>query len=102
MKKQKNIEVYTDELSIATFRYAPDNAPANEQEKEEWLTRLNTALLNNLQKNGELFVSNAMLNEKYLLRSCIVNFRTSLEDITAIPKIIVRYGQEAEREVGGS
>ena len=102
LKKQKNIEVYTDDLSIATFRYAPDNAPSNEQEKEEWLTRLNTALLNNLQKNGELFVSNAMLEGKYLLRSCIVNFRTSLEDITAIPKIIVRYGQEAEREVGGS
>ncbi|WP_276500426.1 pyridoxal phosphate-dependent decarboxylase family protein [Terrimonas pollutisoli] len=101
LKKQKNIEVYTDDLSITTFRYTPDNAPSNEQEKEEWLTRLNTALLNNLQKNGELFVSNAMLDGKYLLRSCIVNFRTSLEDIKGIPKIIVRYGQEAEKELKG-
>jgi hypothetical protein len=68
--------------------------------KEDYLNRLNTRLLENLQRQGELFVSNTMLDEKYLLRSCIVNFRTSSKDIKAIPGIIVRYGEQAELEIG--
>jgi hypothetical protein len=40
-----------------------------------------------------------MLDGKYLLRSCIVNFRTSMEDIKAIPAMIIRYGKEAEKEL---
>ena len=99
LKQQENIEVYTDDLSITTFRYIPDRLPAGEAEKEEYLNKVNTALLNNLQSSGELFVSNAMLDGKYLLRSCIVNFRTSMEDIKAIPAIITRYGKEAEKEL---
>lgn len=96
LARHKNIEVYTDELSITTFRYVPDNLPG--EGKEEYLNKLNTILLSNLQQRGELFVSNAMLDGKYLLRSCIVNFRTSMEHIKAIPEIIMRYGEEAQRE----
>lgn len=100
LKRQQNIEVFVGELSINTFRYVPDQLPAAGNEKEEYLNKLNTCLLDRLQAGGELFVSNAMLDGKYLLRSCIVNFRTSLHDIRAIPEIIIRYGKAAEIEIG--
>lgn len=100
LKRQPNIEVYAGELSINTFRYVPDQLPVAGNEKEEYLNKLNTCLLDRLQAGGELFVSNAMLDGKYLLRSCIVNFRTSLQDIMAIPGIIIRYGKAAEVEIG--
>jgi len=46
-----------------------------------------------LQKGGELFLSNAVVDGKYLLRACVVNFRTSTDDIDALPEIIVREGR---------
>jgi hypothetical protein len=47
-------------------------------------------LLGQLQKSGEAFPSNALVGGKYLLRVCIVNFRTSLEDIETVPVWILK------------
>jgi hypothetical protein len=46
-----------------------------------------------LQVDGELFVSNAVINGAYLLRACIVNFRTGQSDVEAVPEIVVRTGR---------
>jgi hypothetical protein len=59
---------------------------------EEYLNKLNEKLLTELQNSGKAFISNALIGEKYLLRSCIVNFRTSLEDVRALPEIVTRLG----------
>jgi glutamate/tyrosine decarboxylase-like PLP-dependent enzyme len=96
--KYKSLESFTDELSITTFRYVPEDLK-NDLTQLEYLNKLNTELLARLQKRGELFVSNAVWKENYVLRSCIVNFRTSLEDIMAIPSIIVKYGEEVDKEM---
>jgi hypothetical protein len=45
------------------------------------LNILNEALLHSLQRGGDVFLSNAIVNEKYCLRGCIVNFRTTEKDI---------------------
>ena len=50
--------------------------------------------MNELQTGGELFLSNAIVNEMYCLRACVVNFRTSRKDIEEIVEIIVRVGRE--------
>jgi hypothetical protein len=52
-----------------------------------------------LQKGGELFVSNAVVGGKYLLRACIVNFRTSTDDINALPEIVVREGRAIDASI---
>lgn len=96
LNQHKNLETFPGDLSITTFRYVPDEFPAGE---EEYLNQLNMRLLDNLQRSGELFVSNTLLDGKYLLRSCIVNFRTSIEDVKVIPGIVMRYGKEAEKEM---
>ena len=54
---------------------------------------LNTALLDALQRGGELFVSNAVIRGRYALRACIVNFHTSAADVEALPGIVVAQGR---------
>jgi hypothetical protein len=61
-----------------------------------YLNRLNEALLERIQVSGEAFVSNAVVNGRFLLRACIVNFRTSEGDVDALPAIVVRLGREVD------
>jgi aromatic-L-amino-acid decarboxylase len=54
-----------------------------------------------LQKGGEIFLSNAVVSDKYCLRGCIVNFRTSRKDIREIVEIIVREGRRIHKQLQG-
>ena len=90
------LEAVTHNLSITTFRFIPASVA-----DEAYLNHLNEELLNRLQKGGEVFVSNAVVDGKYLLRACIVNFRTSLSDIEALAEIVVREGRTLDSEMRG-
>jgi hypothetical protein len=63
---------------------------------EAYLNQLNTELLTRLQNSGDAYLSNAVIDGKFALRACVVNFRTSLEDIAALPEIVLRIGREAD------
>jgi aromatic-L-amino-acid decarboxylase len=80
------LEARTQNLSITTFRLRPPGVDEDE------LDRLNQELLERLQTGGEAFVSNAVIDGAYFLRACIVNFRTTEEDIRALPEIVKRVG----------
>ena len=82
-------------LSIATFRFVPP-ALAGRDGASEYLDELNKEILARLQTGGEAFVSNAVVGGRYLLRACIVNFRTQAADIAALPEIVVRAGRAAD------
>jgi aromatic-L-amino-acid/L-tryptophan decarboxylase len=87
-KDHPELEAVSQSLSIATFRYlAPDM-------NEEQLNQLNERLLNITQQKGEAFLSNAVINGKFCLRACIVNFRTTEKDIQEVIDIIVHEGRE--------
>jgi len=91
------LEAITQSLSIATLRYVPlDGLPVG-QNNETYLNILNETLLNELQKGGEVFLSNAVVMEKYCLRACIVNFRTTERDIEDVIQIIVREGRKTHK-----
>ncbi len=77
-------------LSISTFRYVPDGVTSDEE-----LDALNTEILDRLQSGGEAFVSNALVDGRYWLRSCIVNFRTTRADLEALVALVQRLGVEA-------
>jgi hypothetical protein len=49
-----------------------------------------------LQRRGEAFVSNAVVDGRYVLRACIVNFHTSQTDVEALPSIVARLGGEVD------
>lgn len=87
------LEAVTQNLSIATLRYIPPDYIQNGEAGEAYLNTLNEALLNELQRGGEVFLSNAVILGKYCLRSCIVNFRTSEKDIEEIIEVVVRQGR---------
>lgn len=92
-------ETHAINLSIATFRYVPpDDGPLT----DDYLNELNQALLAQMQSGGELFLSNAVIDGRYLLRACIVNFRTAEADIDALPELIAELGRAAHRRLQGS
>ena len=94
------LELVTQDLSITTFRYLPADLRGNgSQAARDYVDSLNRALLDALQRGGEVFVSNAVISGRYVLRACIVNFHTALADVQAVPGIVVRMGQELDARI---
>ncbi|MEO6347994.1 MAG: aminotransferase class V-fold PLP-dependent enzyme [Aquaticitalea sp.] len=98
-QKQEELEALTQNLSITTLRYVPINYAQHETINETYLNTLNEKLLNELQRGGEVFLSNAVISDKYCLRACIVNFRTSKRDIHETIEIIVREGRKVHENL---
>ncbi len=63
------------------------------------MNQLNAELLDRLQNGGEAFVSNAVINGAFVLRACIVNFRTTQADVEALPGIVARIGAEVDAKL---
>jgi aromatic-L-amino-acid/L-tryptophan decarboxylase len=97
--QELELEAFTYSLSITTFRYVPSDLKITSDSVEEYLNQLNTELLTRLQNSGEAYLSNAVIDGKFTLRACIVNFRTSLADIEALPEIVLRIGREVDAEL---
>jgi len=99
--RHADLELVTRELSIATFRFIPaDLRPrAGDEAVERHLDALNRELLDRLQRGGQAFVSNAVVNGRYLLRACIVNFHTDIPDVEALPGIVAEVGRSVDREL---
>lgn len=98
------LEALTHNLSITTLRYVPPELRAGigSEETEAALNRLNQELLARIETSGYAFCSNAVVDGRYALRFCIVNFRTALEDIEALPAWIAGLGRKTQAELGAS
>ena len=92
----EELESFTCHLSITTFRFVPKDLEETKDEQLNYLNELNEKLLNQLQEEGEVFVSNAVLQGTYALRACIVNFRTTLKEVEKLPGIVTRIGRELD------
>lgn len=95
-ESEKELQAFTNNLSITTFRYVPSDLKLSDQIVENYLNELNQELLDRLQNSGEAYLSNAIINEKFLLRACVVNFRTTTSDIDKLPEIVIRIGNEID------
>ena len=89
------LELVTQGLSITTFRFVPQELRTRTAEPTvgAYLDRLNRELLDRLQREGEVFVSNAVVRGSFVLRACIVNFHTDVGDVEAVPSIVTRVGR---------
>lgn len=71
-------------LSIVCFRYLPpafrDRAARREPAALEELDVLNRALLVEVQRDGDAYLSNAVVDGAFALRACVVNYRTTPAD----------------------
>ncbi len=101
VRRRDELELVTQDLSITTFRYVPrDLRPdVGSESVERHLDALNRQLLVRLQRGGEVFVSNAVVRDRYLLRACIVNFHTTMADVEATMDVVVRVGRELDAEL---
>src|SRR6516165_8030341 len=81
--------------------YVPLDVQSNRRKEkvEAYLDVLNRELLDRLQRSGETFVSNAVIEGRYLLRACIVNFHTTQTDVEVLPAIVTRIGHTVDAEL---
>jgi glutamate/tyrosine decarboxylase-like PLP-dependent enzyme len=95
------LEPVTQALSITTLRYVPRDLRADLESTHvaEYLNKLNTEILNRIQRGGEAFLTNAVVHGRFLLRACVVNFRSGAADARAVAAIVVRVGREADHEM---
>ena len=98
VSRHPELELLTQALSITTFRYVPSDlrATRSEEQSARHLDALNRELLDRLQREGEIFVSNAVIDGRYALRACIVNFHTERADVETVPEIVARVGREVD------
>jgi aromatic-L-amino-acid decarboxylase len=94
------LEALTHNLSITTFRYVPRELRSRigEADVEQKLNAINQEVLDRLQREGDAFVSNAVIDGMYVLRACVVNFNTVRADIERLPEIVARVGRTVSTE----
>ena len=83
---------------MTTFRYVPTGMEPGDPEAEAYLNTLNREIRDRIEHGGEAYISNAVVGDTYLLRACVVNFRTTAADIAALPEIVKRVGAEAHAD----
>jgi aromatic-L-amino-acid decarboxylase len=71
-------------LSIVCFRYIPKELAGN----EEALNALNKTIMERMQANGTAFVTNTILDGRFLLRACILHYGSTERDIDAMLEAI--------------
>ena len=87
------IEAVSHALSITTFRYIPPGADRASTDQSA-LNTLNERVLDVLQQSGRAYVSNALVDGRFVLRACIVNFRTERPDLEALVEAVVDIGRD--------
>jgi aromatic-L-amino-acid/L-tryptophan decarboxylase len=85
-------------LSICCFRYVPPDLPQADG-RDEYLDLLNERLLTQAQQEGRAMFSNAVLGGRFVLRACIVNFRTEADDLDAVLDIAAETGRRLDGEL---
>jgi aromatic-L-amino-acid/L-tryptophan decarboxylase len=74
-------------LSVCCFRHVPAGLP------EEGLDAHNERLLAALQRDGRVYLSNALLDGRFALRACITNFRTTRADVERTLAVVREIGR---------
>lgn len=64
-----------------------------------YLNELNERIVTGVRLSGEALLSNAFLEGRFMLRACIVNFRTTLKDVAVLPDLVTRIGHELDAKL---
>lgn len=78
-------------LSAVCFRYAAGEGD---------LDTLNWAILTRVTQRGRVYLSNALIHGKFALRACIVNHRTTADDVDAIVREVLEVAEELNHGAG--
>jgi glutamate/tyrosine decarboxylase-like PLP-dependent enzyme len=75
-------------LSICCFRFRPRGWAGSEEE----LDRVNERLMTAIHADGRVLCSNAVIDGRFGLRACIVNFRTEATDLERLLAVAAELG----------
>ena len=70
---------------------------AAEEPQRGDIDRFNRRLLENIVKSGKLFLSRKLLNGAFVIRVCILSFRTHQQEVEAALEIIKAAARELEK-----
>ena len=85
-------------LSICCFRYVPPDL-GSVRDRDEYLDELNERLMTELQMSGRVYPSNAVLRDRFVLRACVINFRTEAEDMDVLLDVAAELGSKLDAEM---
>ncbi len=99
LEEADDFETGTCQLSITTFRFVPTDLAGRKDEPAvaDYLNDLNAALMTRVQRSGDLYLSNAVVDGRHLLRACIVNFRTTDKDVGSVPERVRALAEPLDR-----
>jgi aromatic-L-amino-acid/L-tryptophan decarboxylase len=83
-------------LSIACVRYVPPDLRGEGPEREAYLSLLNERVMVEMQLDGRVYCSNAVLGDTFCLRACIVNFRTEADEMDALLDVAAELGAKLD------
>jgi glutamate/tyrosine decarboxylase-like PLP-dependent enzyme len=87
-------------LSIACFRYVPMDLGADRGgDREAYVSELNRRIMTEIHLDGRVFFSNAVLGDRFVLRVCVVNFRTEAEDMDKVLDVAAEIGAKIDAEL---
>ncbi len=75
------------DLTVVPFRHLPTTGDVNEH---------NIRLARAMQADGRVYVTGAVIDGATCLRPCVVNFRTTDEDVRSIARLAVEIGTQLE------
>jgi glutamate/tyrosine decarboxylase-like PLP-dependent enzyme len=76
-------------LSIVCFRYKPEGFSGADAE----LNALNKELLERIQLSGNAFLSSTVVQGRFVMRACIVNYRTRKPDLDYLVNLVQEEGR---------
>lgn len=92
IRKESQLELLAPvELSAVCFRHT-----GNDRLSESELNRFNQGLLKRVVERGRVYLSNASLRGKFVLRACIVNHRTTDSDVDSVIPEVLQAAKEIE------
>jgi aromatic-L-amino-acid/L-tryptophan decarboxylase len=95
VEEHPDFELMTEpSLSICCFQYVPEDLRGD----DEALNELNQRIMTAIHRDGRVYCSNAILDGRFGLRACIVNFRTEAEQLEMLLEAAAEYGASARRE----
>jgi len=96
VRSAADLEFVASGLSVVCFRYRPSTASGRPELVEgRGDDALNKRILERLQVGGEAFLTSTELDGRFVLRACIVNYRSTRADVDFMLDTVRRLGAES-------
>ncbi|WP_440121475.1 pyridoxal phosphate-dependent decarboxylase family protein [Tenacibaculum sp. Ill] len=95
LRKSRNWEIISPAtLAVINFRYNPIGLNLSEKEIDE----LNQKISQKIMESREAFLVTTILNKQVVLRMCLINPKTTMDDIKETLELCHQFGEEILKE----